>query len=210
MTKSTPTRDEAVRELAALSHEWPIPDPVRAFIDRLLASAPAPASRVDAGKVKALEWHKVGPREWRAVTVFGDAVIHEGAHGDFVWRIAPHTLRGASGSEKSLETATAVLWANYEARIRSALSPAATPAPKRSSDGGQRIVDGLTDVIDYLDGDESAATLVTASAATPVEAGGCRCAICGGEHDNDALADICRRCEETAPWREEPADGGDA
>lgn len=52
------------------------------------------------------------------------------------------------------------------------LSPAATPAPKRYSDGGQRIVDGLTDVIDYLDGDESAATLVTASAATPVEAGG--------------------------------------
>ncbi len=43
------------------------------------------------------------------------------------------------------------------------------------------------------------------TAATPVsEAGGCRCAICGGEHDNDALSDICRRCEETAPWREEP------
>ncbi len=29
-----------------------------------------------------------------------------------------------------------------------------------------------------------------------------RCAICGGEHDNDLGTDICQRCEETAPWRD--------
>jgi hypothetical protein len=45
--------------------------------------------------------------------------------------------------------------------------------------------------------------LVTAIAASPAATrGDAVCAICKGEHDNDALSDICRHCEETAPWRE--------
>lgn len=48
--------------------------------------------------------------------------------------------------------------------------------------------------------------------SAPSPAGGnYRCAICGGEHDNDALSDICRHCEETAPWQQlvaEPSPAG--
>ena len=44
----------------------------------------------------------------------------------------------------------------------------------------------------------------TGAASAPASGGfGVVCEICKGPHDNDALSDICRRCEDTAPWRED-------
>ena len=40
-----------------------------------------------------------------------------------------------------------------------------------------------------------------AAAPQPAPAGEPVCPLCGNKHDNDLLSDICRSCEEEAPWR---------
>lgn len=80
-----------------------------------------------AVEVKALVWTQTSGHEWRAVTVFGDAVIMLGDDGYYVWRIAPYAIRFASGSESSLERAQAATQAFCDGRIRSALAAAPSP-----------------------------------------------------------------------------------
>jgi hypothetical protein len=110
----------------------------------MLASAPAPASGgVDAVAVKALEWSEPNPAanypEWRARDSNNkfEAVIdtsRANCFGKF-----PLTINGIDAGEKfdTLAQAKARAQSVYEARIRSALSPAATPV---SEAGGERLL----------------------------------------------------------------------
>lgn len=138
--QTNPTRDEAVLNAAdrmrefmesarigfatvPVSHiaEW------RQILSRL-ASAPAPASGgVDAAKIEPLKFVRPPNAETliKAETILGDACIwtHHEANGAWFWKLGDF----ASGTEASKGDAHKMLVTTYEHRIRSALSPAATP-----------------------------------------------------------------------------------
>lgn len=114
---------DAAREIiAALATSPATPEP---------ASSPATMEGV---RVKPLEWQQVTPQVRRAKTILGTATIMEGADGYFVWRLGNE----ASGSEKTKDRAEKMLWATYESRILSALSPAPAATSTSGSDFARR------------------------------------------------------------------------
>jgi hypothetical protein len=154
MNQTTPTRDEAVHAVAKIIDPGAFAEENHPYwmghtrsetrinsathkareVMALLASAPAPASgRVDAVAVKALEWQ---------ADPFSEALIAD-TNGLGRYVITPYEgqFKVAGGNVRSLkptvEAAQIKAQADYEQRIRSALSPAATPV---SEAGGERKV----------------------------------------------------------------------
>jgi hypothetical protein len=137
--QTTPTRDEAVRLLdekalaAACEAVLAVPDhpgdsrKIRDAIAAYLASAPAPASGgVEAVVVKALEWESGDgivhdALSWRA-TVKALALTYCVVECQW-WLVGEHSAANLCGSD---DEAKAAAQADYEQRIRLALSPAAT------------------------------------------------------------------------------------
>lgn len=130
----------------------PLGDFARSLWAELLASAPAPASGgVDAVAVKALEWSEAGNRHvykaswyttWCAPSVFGDYVIRYVEHCTEPTRgypvlkpFEPYFSTDTYDKHATLDEAKAAVWQKHEQRIRSALSPAATPVSEAEPAG---------------------------------------------------------------------------
>lgn len=118
-----------------------------------------------AGAVKPLVWDKSYGYAGRAETAIGVYAIEHFAGQRQAFRVSLGMDR--ISSHAALDTAQAAAQADYEARILSALAP----VPEQN-DGGQRIIDGLNDVLAYCAGDTSAATLISRPPVPEPEAEG--------------------------------------
>lgn len=110
-------------------NRWAIGQPRSSIFKIIRRRAPAPASGVDAVAVKALEWRS---HAWGAEADGGRYRIEDNGTNwtdDRYWLFVNVGLLSNHRSKfATLDEAKAAAQADYEQRIRSALSPAATPA----------------------------------------------------------------------------------